>query len=122
MQAFCSLAEAYMIRLGRGFWRAILVINAPTQRKASEKGLGGDNGLWVAWCSWRSIHPEEMLVTDTSQEIRDELTAAQSLHHLLEARQLWLLIPPVLRLSIHICLRRHPLGQIVRAVLELRLG
>jgi hypothetical protein len=51
-----------------------------------------------------------------------KLTATQSLHHLLEARQLWLLVPPVLGLRGHIGLWRHPLGQIVRAVLELRLG
>ena len=50
------------------------------------------------------------------------LTATKSLHHLLEARQLWLLVPPVLRLGCHVDLWRHPLGQIVRAVLELRLG
>jgi hypothetical protein len=77
----------------------------------------------LGFVSRRGIHP---FVGSASglyiQKENPVLTAAQRLHQLLEARRLRLRVPPVLNLCIHIRLRRHSLGQIVGAVLELCLG
>jgi len=52
------------------------------------------------------------------------LSAAKSLHNLLKARQLWFRVSAILLLllSSQVGLRRHSLGQVIRAVLELCLG